>query len=67
MQKVIARACALKCHQSDSLCVLTIHGYLEARAKESTTFNEKGRKSFGSEGNHLNWIMVVPENTENHK
>lgn len=67
MQKGIAHACALNYHQSDSLWVLTIHGYLGACAKDSMTFNEKGRKSFGSEDNYLNWIMVVPENTENHK
>ena len=67
MQKGMAHACALNGHQSDSLWVLTLRGYLGARAKESATFSEEGRGSFGSEDNYLNWIMVVPENIENHK
>lgn len=59
----MARACALKYY----LCVLTVHGYLGTYAKESVTFSGKGRESFGNEGNYLNWVMVVPENTGNHK
>lgn len=67
MQKGIIHACALQYHQNDSLWVLTIRDCLGMDAKESVTFNGKCRKSFGSEGNYLNWMMFVPENTENHK